>query len=159
MDHLRHPLPSSLEVSLNFAYFSQLFFCIGSPIDLVNHYSIVYLVMHLSYNIIHTGKIGSIDIDIDPVIEVNKEAMLFVHLYDTHNSTYSGSLNITFTLSINKSDVSNFESAPHRISHTMLYQHADTYTVQVIAKNEVSMINKSVHIEVVCKYNNWFSSL
>ena len=101
---------------------------------------------------IHTGIIGSIDIDIDPVIEINKEAMLFVHLYDTHNSTYSESLNITFTLSINKSDVSNFESAPHRISHTMLYQHTDTYTVQVIAKNEVSMINKSVRIEVVCKY-------
>ena len=34
----------------------------------------------------------------------------------------------------------------------MLYQHTDTYTVQVIAKNEVSTINKSVDIEVVCKY-------
>ena len=41
MDHLHHPLPSSLEVSLNFVYFSQLFFYIGSPVDLVNQYSVV----------------------------------------------------------------------------------------------------------------------
>ena len=104
-----------------------------------------------------TGVIGSIDIDIDPVIEINKEAMLFVHLYDTHNSTYSGSLNITFRLSNDKSDVSYFESAPQRIFHHLLYQYPGAYTVQVIATNEVSMKNKSVSVDVVCKLYHKFS--
>ena len=108
-------------------------------------------------SLIDAGKIGSIDIDIDPVIEINKEAILFIHLYDIHNYTYSGSLNITFTLSNNRSDVSYFESTPHRISHRLLYQYPGSYTVQVIATNEVSMINKSVSVEVVCKLYHQFS--
>ena len=108
-------------------------------------------------SLLDTGKIGSIDIDIDPVIEINKEAMLFVHLYDTHNSTYSGSLNVTFTLSNDKSDVSYFGRTPHRISHRLLYQYPGTYTVQVIAINEVSMMSETVSVEVVCKLYCQFS--
>ena len=108
---------------------------------------------------IYTGKIGSIDIVVDPVIEVNREAMLFVHLSDTNKAVYSGSLNITFALSNNNSDVSYFESAPHKISHHLLYQYAGTYTVQVIAENEVSILNKSISVEVVCKYADYLSLL
>lgn len=103
----------------------------------------------------YTGKIGQIDIDVNPVIEVNREAKLFVHLFDTDNSVYSGTVNITFTSSDDKTDVSYFESAPHRIPYHLLYQYANTYTVQIIAMNEVSVMNKSISIEVVCKLLYW----
>lgn len=85
------------------------------------------------------------------MIEISRGATLLVHLFDTHSSPYSGSVNITIIPSNNKTDVLYFESAPRRISYPLFYQYPDTYTVQIIAKNEVSMMNKSISIEVVCK--------
>lgn len=105
-------------------------------------------VMH---TVLHIGEIGNIDIDVDPVIEINREAMLFVHLFDTNNSLYTSSANITLISSENETDVSYFESAPRKILYHLLYQYAGNYTIEVIVKNEVSMMNKSVTIEVVCK--------
>ena len=64
----------------------------------------------------------------------------------------SESVNITLTSSKDKPDVKYYERAPHRILYHLVYQYADTYTMQVIAMNEVSVMNTSVSVEVVCKY-------
>ena len=88
----------------------------------------------------------------DPVIEINREAKLSVRLFDTDGSTYSESVNITLTSSKNKTDVKYYERAPHGIPYHLVYPYADTYTVQVIAMNEVSVMDTSVSVEVVCKY-------
>ena len=101
--------------------------------------------------ILYTGKIGRIDITVDQVIEVNREAMLYVHLFDTNNITYSESINITFITSKNNTDVSYYERAIRKTPYRLLYKYPDSYTVQVMAMNEVSMMNKSVSVEVVCK--------
>ena len=85
------------------------------------------------------------------MIEINKEAMLSVRLYDTHQLTYSESINITFVSSKNKTDVSYYERAIRNIPYRLLYKYPDSCTVQVIATNEVSMVNKNVSFKVVCK--------
>jgi len=105
----------------------------------------------MTFLYIYAGKIGNIVVDIEPVIEINQEAMLLIHLFDTHNSSYSGSFNITIISSSNKTKVLYYESAPHRISYPLRYQYTDNYTVQVIAENEVSKMNKNVSFKVVCK--------
>lgn len=108
-----------------------------------------YSVLHILY----TGKIGRIDTKVVQVIEVNRETMLYVYLYDTNNSTYSESVNITFTTSKNNTDVSYYERAIRKIPYRLLYKYPDSYTVQIMAMNEVSMMNKNVSVEVVCKWH------
>ena len=84
------------------------------------------------------------------MVEVNRQATLTLHLFDTHDSLYSGSVNITIA-SNNKMDTLYFESAPQKVLYHLLYQYVDTYKIQVTASNEVSSMNKIIFIKVVCK--------
>ena len=95
-------------------------------------------------------KIGDINVDYYPVVEVNRQVVLTLHLFDTDDFLYSGSANIT-TISNNRTDKLYFENTPQKVLHHLFYQYTDTYKIQVTASNEVSSVNKVTYVEVVCK--------
>ena len=99
------------------------------------------------------GKIGDIILDHYPVVEVNREVPLTLHVFDTDDSLYSGSVSIT-VVSNNRTGSLNFESTPQKVLYHLFYQYVDTYKIQVNVSNGVSSMNKITYVEVVCKLYN-----
>ena len=87
------------------------------------------------------------------MVEVNREVPLTLHLFNTDDSLYSGSVSITI-VSNNRTDRLYFESFPLKVLYHLFYQYVDTYEVQVTASNEVSSMNSVTYIEAVCKLYN-----
>lgn len=84
------------------------------------------------------------------MVEINREETLSLHLLDTHNSVYSGSVNITI-VSYDKTDMLYFKNIPQEVSYNLFYQYFDTYQVQITASNEVSAVTKNISMKAVCK--------
>ena len=98
----------------------------------------------------HTGRISDIGVEYPAVVEAGREATLVIHLYNTDNNLYTGSVNLTIT-SNGESNMMYFDSAPQKISTHLLYDIVDQYPVHIVADNKVSKATQDIIITVVSK--------
>ena len=86
------------------------------------------------------------------VIEVNQQTELCIHLYDTHNASYKGIVNISITSDL-QSSLLYFDNSPTTIKTYLSYgvSSISDVTFMVHASNHVSEKNVNFSAKVVRK--------
>ena len=94
-------------------------------------------------------KICYIEVTFPEVIEVNQQTELCIHLYDTHNASYKGIVNINITSDL-QSSILQFVNSPDSIKTYLSYgvSSINDVTFKVIANNHVSekLVNFSAKV-------------
>lgn len=102
--------------------------------------------MHL---FIFPGIIHNINVDFPPIIEVSRQTTLYIHLYDIHNASYNGVVNISI-ISDSQSSMLHYDLS-NIIKTYLSYSVNSVYEVKVIANNHISKVSVHFTVEVVRK--------
>ena len=102
--------------------------------------------MHINFILVDV--IHHIKVDFPPVIEVFHQTSLSMYLYDIHNASYSGFVNISI-MSDSRFYMLYYVNAPINIKAHLSYSVSSVHEVKVTAKNHVSNVSDNFTIEVV----------
>ena len=86
--------------------------------------------------------------DFPPVIEINQQSVLYIHLTDIYNNTYNGVVDISIT---SDSQFNMLQFSNSYIKTNLSYSVGGVYKSKVTARNHVTEISKDFTVDVVRK--------
>ncbi|XP_065883529.1 uncharacterized protein [Dysidea avara] len=97
-------------------------------------------------------KIGEIQLEYPPIVEVKRQTTIAISLYDLFNVSYNGAVNMTILSDATHQTQPNllyYEHTPNVIISHLSYSVSSTYQVIITASNLVSQVSVSFAIEAV----------
>ena len=91
-----------------------------------------------------------------PIVEVKRQTVIEISLYDLFNELYSGAANVTIlsdSAHQTQPSMLHYEYTPSVITSYFSYSVSSAYQVRVTASNLVSEVSANVAIEAVREYN------